>query len=92
MSRFIQRVVLAIAILVSTVGTASACPMCKEANKKDSSLPQAYMYSILFMMSMPVLVFTGLGGKLYRLHRQAQSEQEAASEFNDWQDPWTPGE
>ncbi|WP_166821587.1 hypothetical protein [Thalassoroseus pseudoceratinae] len=92
MSRFLRSLMLASAILLSTVGSASACPMCKEANKKDSKLPQAYMYSILFMMSMPVLVFTGFGVTLYRLHRNAQADQQAEAEFNDWQEPWTPDE
>lgn len=92
MSRYLRSIVLAIVIGLSAAGTASACPMCKEANEKDSNLPRAYMYSILFMMSMPAIVFTGFGIKLYRLHRVAQAEQEADAEFNDWQEPWTPNE
>ncbi len=90
MSRSLRNIILTIVIGLTTAGTASACPMCKEANKKDSNLPRAYMYSILFMMSMPVLVFTGFSVKLYRLHRVAQAEQESQAEFNDWQEPWTP--
>jgi hypothetical protein len=62
------------------VSSADACPMCKYANEDGSEdgaatsvanrRPRAYMYSILFMMSMPAIIFTGFGIVLYRLHRK----------------------
>jgi hypothetical protein len=52
------------------IRSAHACPMCSEANAADENRPKAYMYSILFMMSMPALIFTGFGVGLYRLHRK----------------------
>lgn len=53
---------------------ASACPNCKAANETDSNLPRAYMYSILFMIGMPMTIFTGFGISFYRMaHREQES-------------------
>lgn len=54
---------------------ADACPMCRTANETDDNLPRAYMYSILFMLFMPAMIFTGFGVMFYRLSKQ-QAEQE----------------
>ena len=51
---------------------ADACPMCRDANETDNLLPRAYMYSIIFMISMPAMIFTGFSVAFYRLHKQAQ--------------------
>lgn len=53
---------------------ATACPMCKTANETDDPRPRAYMYSILFMLSMPMMIFSGFGIAFYRLSRQAQRD------------------
>ncbi|MCA9070379.1 MAG: hypothetical protein KDA84_15715 [Planctomycetaceae bacterium] len=63
------------ALLGSAANVASACPMCAEANKQDEKRPKAYMYSNLFMMSMPAIIFTGFGVGLYRLHRNKGGEE-----------------
>ena len=55
---------------------ASACPNCKAANETDDLKPQAYMYSILFMMGMPAIIFTGFSLSFWRLTRNARLEQE----------------
>jgi hypothetical protein len=55
------------------VSAASACPMCKEANDVDDRRPQAYMYSILFMLAMPATIFTGFGVSFYRLSKKQQA-------------------
>ncbi len=52
------------------LSTADACPMCKEANESDDNLPKAYMYSILFMLSVPAMVISGFGVGVYRLSKQ----------------------
>lgn len=52
------------------IDSVQACPMCAEANKTEKNRPKAYMYSILFMLSMPALIFTGFGVGFYRLHRK----------------------
>lgn len=46
--------------------SAEACPMCAETVAADDNLPRAYMYSILFMISMPAVLFTGFGFAIYR--------------------------
>lgn len=57
---------------------ASACPMCKFANEEKQEdevanlRPQAYMYSILFMLSMPASLLTAFGYGFYRLAKKQQ--------------------
>lgn len=58
------------------VSDASACPMCKEANEAEDRRPAAYMYSILFMLAMPVTLFTGFGVSFYRLSKKQQAINE----------------
>jgi len=59
------------------VTSVDACPMCKYANEggaEDSEgamteanrRPQAYMYSILFMISMPATLLAGFSFSFYR--------------------------
>jgi hypothetical protein len=54
--------------------------MCKTANEQDDAKPRAYMYSILFMLSMPAMMFSGFGIAFYRLSRKSQQQQLAAFE------------
>lgn len=64
------------------VPSADACPMCKYANEDGSEdgsaaseanrRPQAYMYSILFMMSMPATLAAGFGFSFYRMWKKQQ--------------------
>lgn len=54
----------------------SACPLCKAANESDqngepNTKPQAYMYSILFMLSMPATLLGAFGFAFWRLQRGA---------------------
>lgn len=72
----------AILICLATAAPVSACPMCKLATESASRQPRAYMYSILFMMSMPAMLTTGFGLAFYRLSRQAaRMQQEQAEGF-----------
>ena len=64
---------------------AQACPMCKIANEdaEDPAVaarPKAYMYSILFMLSMPASITTFFGVTFYRLSRRARNEAAALSD------------
>ncbi len=68
-------IMLAFFLFGSGCDVADACPMCRDANETDPNLPRAYMYSIIFMISMPALIFTGFGIVFYRLSRQEQQEQ-----------------
>ena len=61
---------------------AHACPMCKYANEEGSdeaglrvanARPRAYMYSILFMLSMPATLVAAFGTAFYRLHKKQQA-------------------
>jgi hypothetical protein len=64
------------------VSSADACPMCKYANEDGSEdgaatsvanrRPRAYMYSILFMMSMPATLAAGFGFSFYRMWKKQQ--------------------
>ncbi len=64
-------------LFLATAPPVSACPMCKLASESASRQPRAYMYSVLFMMSMPMMISTGFGIAFYRLSRQAKRMQEA---------------
>ena len=67
--------VLAIVLAAGTV--AEACPMCAETVAADDNLPKAYMYSILFMLTMPALVFTGFGVAIFRAFKKHEAAQDA---------------
>ncbi len=60
-----------------TVDVAEACPMCRQANETDDRLPRAYMYSILFMLSVPAMLVTGFGVGFYRLSRQRPENRQS---------------
>jgi len=49
------------------VDSAEACPLCKAAAEEDSNQAKAYMYSILFMLAVPGMIFGGLTAGLIRL-------------------------
>ena len=56
---------------------AEACPLCKAAAEEDSAQAKAYMYSILFMLTVPGLIIGGLTAGLIRLgRREARAMQE----------------
>ncbi len=55
--------------------------MCKIAHEDATdpavaARPRAYMYSILFMLSMPATLFTAFGITFYRLSRKQQLANE----------------
>jgi len=51
----IASVAIVVAVFVCAVGSAEACPTCKEAIHENGS-STAYAASILFMMSMPFII------------------------------------
>ncbi|QDU36438.1 hypothetical protein Mal4_07240 [Maioricimonas rarisocia] len=65
-------------IFAADVPSAQACPTCKVANESGqesadaNAVPRAYMYSILFMLSMPATLVTGFGIGFYRLWKKQQ--------------------
>lgn len=52
---------------------AQACPMCNQSIAEENLLPHAYMYSIIFMLSMPAVVFTGIGTVIFLQYRKYYS-------------------
>jgi hypothetical protein len=73
--------VLILLVLVAQSGW--ACPTCKDnlaADPASANLARGFYYSILFMLSMPYLILTGIGLYFYSLVRKARLEREAAAQ------------
>jgi hypothetical protein len=85
-----RRLLLTIALLAGSLAfspalpSAQACPMCKLANEEGgdtqaaavaNARPRAYMYSILFMLSMPAVLTAAFALGFYRLHKLQQALQ-----------------
>ncbi|MBD3674779.1 MAG: hypothetical protein HUJ26_14765 [Planctomycetaceae bacterium] len=73
---FVLTLLVAVTLIVSSPNPASACPMCKAAAEQDENQPKAYMYSILFMLAMPAVIFGSFGYGLYRMN-QRETELES---------------
>lgn len=76
-SRMWWMVALGVVGLLSTADPAQSCPMCRENVASNPALPQAYMYSILFMLSMPALVLSGFGFTIWRAFQKHDQQQQA---------------
>lgn len=58
-----------------------ACPTCKEGlGEEPSNQIQAYFWSIIFMMSMPFLIFGGLSAYFYILIRRDRAARAKAGQ------------
>ncbi|MCA9053052.1 MAG: hypothetical protein KDA75_04410 [Planctomycetaceae bacterium] len=77
-----KRTLLLLALLAGSIVApaatrpVAACPMCKNANESDqdgerNTKPQAYMYSILFMISMPATLLGAFSFAFWRLQKGA---------------------
>jgi hypothetical protein len=70
--KLIVLVCLAVGATWFLSAAAQACPLCSQSIAEEDSLPHAYMYSILFMLAMPAVVFTGIGSVIYmQCHKPA---------------------
>ena len=91
MKRFLTAMILGLAVVSSTASVATACPMCKYANEADqhdeaaNRRPKAFMYSILFMLSMPPTILTIFGVSFYRMNKRVESETAAEDANNQLQ-------
>ena len=78
-SRFIVKAALCALVLLAAPIVAEACPTCKEGMAQGdpayASMVRGYFWSIIFMMSMPFVIFFGLGGYFYYEVRKARSAQ-----------------
>ena len=73
--RILSGLLFGVLLTVLLVGTADACPTCKQAVAEGSNhanVVRGYFWSILFMMSMPFVILTGLGTYFYLQIKQAQ--------------------
>ncbi len=74
--RYVGRLLLAVILVVGLQALAVACPTCKDGLAQNDpagqSLAQGYFWSILFMMSMPFLLFSALGAYFYWEVRRAR--------------------
>jgi heme/copper-type cytochrome/quinol oxidase subunit 2 len=78
---FLLIAAIALCVLAAGASPAWACPFCKEAlGSSGGDLVSGFFYSILFMLSMPFLIVTGMGTYMYVLVRRARAARKAASE------------
>lgn len=72
-------------LLACLAGDAVACPTCKEGVAQNDphyqSMAAGYYYSILFMLSMPLLILTTFGSFAYRSVKKAQAQRDAEARF-----------
>jgi hypothetical protein len=65
-------------LLVLAAPAADACPMCKNAlGSGGGDIVNAYMWSILFMLSMPFTLLGGFSLYMWREVRKARQQAEA---------------
>jgi hypothetical protein len=72
----------ALALGLLLAGVASACPTCKDQLAHDpaaANMARGYAYSILFMLSMPPLIFGSLCAYFYWEVRKARAQPPEAS-------------
>ncbi|MFM7844396.1 MAG: hypothetical protein ACKPEY_09220 [Planctomycetota bacterium] len=77
------RSLLILAFVLLAAPLAHACPNCKDGvaqgDGSHSGLAQGFFWSILWMLSMPVLILTGLGSYFYLLVRRARQAAAATA-------------
>ena len=74
-SRYWTRLMGCLVVVLLCCGMADACPTCKDALHTDpaqANLMRGYFWSILFMMSMPFVIFSSLGSYFYFQVRRAR--------------------
>jgi uncharacterized membrane protein len=69
-------------MLVVMAGVLQACPTCKDGMAQDPArmnMVRGYFWSILFMMSMPFVIFSSLGWYFYREMKRLQAANARAA-------------
>jgi hypothetical protein len=77
----LKSVGLALVVTLAFCAAASACPTCKDNMAHDpasANLVRGYAYSIMFMLSMPPLIFGSLCAYFYWEVRKAKARQNQA--------------
>ncbi|MGI8979116.1 MAG: hypothetical protein ACR2FY_07820 [Pirellulaceae bacterium] len=75
-------IALVLALLLCFADAAFACPTCKEnlaGDPEAANIVRGYFYSILFMLSMPPLILSGLSLYFYYEVRKARALQAKAA-------------
>ena len=79
----IIRLISLVCVALMVCSVATACPTCKEGLAQNDphhdAMVQGYFWSILFMMSMPFLIFGGWAGYIYLAVRKARQGAPAAT-------------
>jgi heme/copper-type cytochrome/quinol oxidase subunit 2 len=73
---------LAVTVLLLAGDVALACPTCKDQLAHDAesaNLARGFYYSIVFMLSMPPLIFGSLAAYFYWEIRRARTRQATAA-------------
>jgi len=76
----LQTFALGLLLLALCSGAALGCPTCKDALSHDpatANLARGYAYSMLFILSMPPLIFGSLCAYFYWEVRRARARQTA---------------
>lgn len=82
-TRTLRGVAMALSVVTLALclaDVAAACPSCKAAlanQRGKGDLLSGFMYSIIFMLSMPFAIFGSLSGYFYLLVRRARRQQPA---------------
>jgi len=65
--RLTRLLALAVLLLVFLSSAVEACPTCRQglADGQHASMVRGYFWSIVFMMSMPFLIFASLASYFY---------------------------
>ncbi len=80
--RSLGRLMLVTLVMFALTAVCEACPTCKNAISDDpqqANMVRGYFWSILFMMSMPFLIFGSLGTYFYLQVRRARATQSTRS-------------
>jgi heme/copper-type cytochrome/quinol oxidase subunit 2 len=81
--RLTLKVGLALSLVLLLAECAAACPTCKDGlthSPATANLARGFYYSILFMISMPFLIFSGLCTYFYWLVRSAKKQQQSTNQ------------
>ena len=79
--RMLARCLAPLAMVLVLCAAAAACPTCKDQLAHDAesqNIARGYAYSIVFMLSMPPLIFGSLCAYFYYEVRKARARQLAA--------------
>ena len=87
---------VALAMLLPTARSVSACPTCSEAaaanDPEHEHMVKGYFYSILFMMGVPYTVFFSFAGYMYWEVKKARARKaaEVSGDPSNSDKPLTP--